>query len=67
MLLCNITRNLSFADAQFLAKFILATLNSTTLTLLRHDNDVEADSKSRHKVVRAVKIKGNNFDSESAF
>ena len=67
MLLCNITRNLSFADAQLLAKFPLnANLNSvnnTTTTMLRHDNDVEAKSKTRYKVLRAVKIQGNNSDS----
>ena len=70
MLLCNITRNLGFADAQLLAKFplkanlIKANLNSvnnTTITMLRHDNDVEAKSKTRYKVLRAVKIPGNKF------
>jgi hypothetical protein len=67
MLLCNITRNLSFADAQLLVKFPLKanlnSVNNTTITLLRHDNDVEAKSKTRYKVLRAVKIHGNNSDS----
>jgi hypothetical protein len=66
MLLCNITHNLSFADAQLLAKFppkaILNSVKNTTITLLRHDNDVEAKSKTRHKVLRAVKIQGNNSE-----
>jgi hypothetical protein len=67
MLLCNITHNLSFADAQLLVKFLMnAILNNTTITMLRHDNDVEAESKSRYKVLRAVKIQGNNFDSEKS-
>src|ERR1700730_7058342 len=70
MLLCNITHNLSVADAQllvkalvkFLMKAILNSVNNTTLAMLRHDNDVEAESKTRYKVLRAVKIQGNNFD-----
>jgi hypothetical protein len=72
MLLCNISHNLSFADAQFLVlnflriflKAILNSVNNTALALLRHDNDVEAESKTRYKVLRAVKIQGNNFDSK---
>ena len=70
MLLCNITHNLSFADAQllvkFLMKFILDSVSSTTLKVLRHDNDVEAESKTRYKVLRAVKIQRNDFDSEKS-
>jgi len=70
MLLCNITHNLSFADAQLLVKFlmksILNNVNNTIVTLLRHDNDVEAESKTRYKVLRAVKIQGNNFDSKKS-
>jgi hypothetical protein len=70
MLLCNITHNLSFADAQLLAKFlmkaILNSVNNTALAMLRHDNDVEAESKTRYKVLRAVKIQGNNFDSKKS-
>jgi hypothetical protein len=68
MLLRNITHNLSFADAQLLVKFLMkAILNSasnTIPTLLRHDNDVEAMSKTRYKVLRAVKIQGKNFGSK---
>jgi hypothetical protein len=52
MLLCNIMHNLSFAGAQLLAKFppkaILNSVNNTTPLMLRHDNDVEADSKNRY-------------------
>ena len=70
MLLCNISHNLSFADAQLLAKFLLKanlnSVNNTTITLLRHDNDVEAKSKTRYKVLRAVKIHGLNFDSKKS-
>jgi hypothetical protein len=70
MLLRNITHNLSFADAQLLAKIrlkaILNSVNNTTFPALRHDNDVEAEGKLRYKVLRAVKIQGNNFDSERA-
>jgi 5-methylthioribose kinase len=69
MLLCDITQNLGFADDQFVAKLLKAILNSvnnTNLTLLRHDNDVEADRKTRYKVLRAVKIQGNNFDSKKS-
>jgi hypothetical protein len=62
--------NLSFADAQLLAKFplkaILNSVNNTTPPLLRHDNDVEADSKTRYKGLRAVKIEGNNVDSKKS-
>jgi hypothetical protein len=70
MLLCNITHNLSFADAQLLVKFLLKanlnSVNNTALIMLRHDNDVEAESKTRYKVLRAVKIQGNNFDSKKS-
>src|ERR1700730_11367229 len=60
MLLCNITHNLSVADAQllvkalvkFLMKAILNSVNNTALAMLRHDNDVEAESKTRYKVLR---------------
>jgi hypothetical protein len=67
MLLCNIRHNLSFAVAQLLVKFlmksILNSVSSTTHSVLRHDNDVEAECKTRYKVLRAVKIQGNNCDS----
>jgi hypothetical protein len=43
-------------------KAILNSVNNTAPTMLRHDNDVEAESKTRYKVLRAVKIQGNNFD-----
>ena len=70
MLLRNITHNLSFADAQLLVKFlmkaILNSVNNTIPGMLRHDNNVEADSKTRYKVFRAVKIQGNNFDSKKS-
>ena len=70
MLLCNIMHNLSFADAQLLAKFlmkaILNSVNNTALVMLRHDNDVEAESKTRYKVLRAVKIQGNIFGSKKS-
>jgi hypothetical protein len=70
MLLRNITRNLCFADAQLLVKVLLKAIlnrvNNTTTTLLRHDNDVEAKSRTRYKVLRAVKIQGNNFDSKKS-
>jgi hypothetical protein len=49
--------------AKFLLKANLNSVNNTTTTMLRHDNDVEAKSKTRHKVLRAVKIQGNNSDS----
>jgi hypothetical protein len=59
MLLCNITHNLSFADAQLLGEFrmkaILDNENNTILILLRHVNDAEADSKTRYNVLRSVK------------
>ena len=70
MLLRNITHNLSFADAQLLAKIrlkvILKQRKQYNLLPLRHDNDVEAEGKLRYKVLRAAKIQGNNFDSERA-
>jgi hypothetical protein len=70
MLLCNITHNLCFADAQLLAKVLLKAIlnrvNNTILIMLRHDNDVEAKSRTRYKVLRAVKIQGNNFDSKKS-
>jgi hypothetical protein len=47
-------------------KAILNSVKNTNLTLLRHDNDVEAESKTRYKVLRAVKIQGNNFDSKKS-
>jgi hypothetical protein len=66
--LCNITHNLSFADAQLLGKFrmksILNTVNNTTLPMLRHDNDAEANRKTGYNVLRSVKNQGNNFDSK---
>ena len=34
--------------------------------MLRHDNDGEADSKIRYKVLRDVKIQGLNFDSKKS-
>ena len=59
MLLRNIMHNLSFADAQLLGKFlmkaILSSANNTILIVLRHDNFVEAESKTRYKGLRAVK------------
>jgi hypothetical protein len=68
MLLRNIMHNLSFADAQlhvkFLMKAILSSANNTNRSMLRHHKDVGADSKTRYKVFRAVKIKGNNFVSK---
>jgi hypothetical protein len=70
MLLCNITHNLSFADAQLLAKFppkpILNSVNNTATLMLRHDNDVEAKSETRYKEIRAVKIQVNNSDSKKS-
>ncbi|MGB7044169.1 MAG: hypothetical protein WBD65_04430 [Methylocella sp.] len=45
-------------------KAILNSVNNTILTMLRHDNDVEAESKTRYKVLRAVIIQGNNFGSK---
>ena len=45
-------------------KSILNGVNNTILTLLRQDNDVEAKSKTRYKLLRAVKIQGNNFGSK---
>jgi hypothetical protein len=54
VLLCNITHNLNFADAQLLVKFLMrGILNNTIVAMLRHDNDVEADSKTKYKAVRA--------------
>jgi hypothetical protein len=47
-------------------KAILNSVKNTTFTLPRHDNDVEAESKTRYKVLRAVKIQGNNFDSKKS-
>jgi len=44
---------LSFADAQLLVKFpinaIFNSVNNTILIMLRHDNDVEAESKPNIK------------------
>ncbi|PZR88526.1 MAG: hypothetical protein DLM68_07285 [Hyphomicrobiales bacterium] len=47
-------------------KAILNSVNNTNPIMLRHDNDVEAESKTRYKVLRAVKIRGNNFDSKKS-
>jgi hypothetical protein len=59
MLLCNITNNLGFADAQLLGKFlmnvILNNANNTTVIMLRHDNDAKACSKHRSTVFRSEK------------
>jgi hypothetical protein len=49
-----------------LMKAILSSANNTILIMLRHDNVVEAESKTRYKVLRAVKIQGNNFDSKKS-
>ena len=70
MLLCDITHNLSFANAQLLVKVVVKSIcnmvTNTNLTMLRHGIDVEADRKTRYKVLRAVKIQGNNFDSKKS-
>jgi hypothetical protein len=69
MLLCNNTHNLSFADAQLLAKFlcelflkaILDCASKATHLMLRHAIDVEAESRTRYKALSkyfVLKIKG---------